>query len=177
MLSFLKNKKTRGGVVDTHSDGSVANSSSSVSGSANVPTSAFVGIKTSLLKRTASSSVRPQQTKLPLRKMNTSPSLFPPSASPRSPLLLLLPHQFGTQYASWSGRAPRADGKRVRRRARRYRSAVASVEIGCMSLWVGFGFVRIERESEAVRRRGVWALGFREDDDASCGGGCVQSEA
>ena len=54
--------------------------------------------------------------------------------------------------------------------------------MGCISLWVGLGFVRIESESEAVRRRGVCALGFREeeddddDDDEPCGGG-VHSEA
>lgn len=158
----------------------MANSSSSVSGSARVPTSAFAGINTSLLKRTASSSVRPQHTKLPLRKMNTSPSLFRPSPSPSLLPSLLSPRHFGTQYASCSGRAPRDGDKRVRRRVRRYRSAVASVEMGCISLCVGFGFVRIESESEAVRRRGVCALGFREEeedeDDEPCDGG-VHSEA
>jgi hypothetical protein len=56
---------------------------------------------------------------------------------------------------------------------RRYRSAVASVEMGCISLCVGLGLVRIESESDAVRRRGVWALGLKEDDDpCGDGGGC-----
>ena len=158
----------------------MANSSSSVSGSARVPTSAFAGINTSFLKRAASSSVRPQHTKLPLRKMNTSPSLIRPSPSLLVPSSLS-PRHFGTQYASCSGCAPRDGGKRVRRRVRRYRSAVASVEMGCISLCVGLGFLRIESESEAVRRRGVCALGFRDededdDDDGPCGGG-VHSEA
>jgi hypothetical protein len=143
----------------------VANSSSSVSGSARVPTSAFAGTNTSLLNRIASSSARPQHTKLPLLKMKTSPSLFP------SPPLVLL--HFGTQYASCSGRAPRASGRRVRSRVRRYRSAVARVEMGCISLCVGLGLVRIERESDAVRRRGVWALGLKEEtvDDSRGGAG------
>ena len=52
--------------------------------------------------------------------------------------------------------------------------------MGCISLCVCFGFVRIESESEAVRRRGVCALGFREEeedeDDEPCDGG-VHSEA
>ena len=131
----------------THSEGSVANSSSSVSGTASGPTSARAGVSTSLLNRIASSSERPQHTKLPLLKMNTSPSR-------PSPLL-----HWGTQYASCSGRA--VCGSRVRKRVRRYRSEVVSVDIGCISLRVGFGFARMERDSEAVRRSGVWALGLK----------------
>ena len=146
----------------------MANSSSSVSGSARGPTSALEGANTSLLNRFASSSARPQHTKLPLLKMNTSPSRRaappPPSASPSPPLL-----HFGTQYASCSGRA--LGGSRVRKRVRRYRSEVARVEIGCISLWVGLGFARIESESDAVRRSGVCALGFRDP----CGGGRVDA--
>jgi hypothetical protein len=147
---------------NTHSEGSVANSSSSVSGSASGPTSARAGVNTSLLNRIASSSARPQHTKLPLLKINTSPSRFT-SPPPSPPLQLLLLH-FGTQYASCSGRA--LGGSRVRRRVRRYRSEVATVEMGCILLWVGLGFARIGRESEAVRRSGVCALGFRDP----CGG-------
>ena len=143
---------------ETHSEGSVANSSSSVSGSARGPTSALAGPNTSFLKRLASSSARPQHTKLPLLKMNTSPS--------PAPLLHL-----GTQYASCSGRA--LGGSRVRRRVRRYRSEVARVEIGCISLWVGLGFARMESESDAVRRSGVCALGFRDP----CGGRADVSDA
>ena len=143
---------------NTHSEGSVANSSSSVSGSASGPTSARAGVNTSLLNRIASSSARPQHTKLPLLKINTSPSRFT-SPPPSPPLQLLLLH-FGTQYASCSGRA--LGGSRVRRRVRRYRSEVATVEMGCILLWVGLGFARIGRESEAVRRSGVCAFGFRD---------------
>jgi hypothetical protein len=36
--------------------------------------------------------------------------------------------------------------------------------MGCISLWVGLGLARIGRESDAVRRSGVWALGFRAVD-------------
>ena len=137
----------------------MANSSSSVSGSVRGPTSALAGVNTSLLNRFASSSPRPQHTKLPLLKMNTSPSrrAAPVSPSPSPPLPLL---HFGTQYASCSGRA--VDGSRVRRRVKRYRSDVARVDMGCISLCVGFGLARIERESDAVRRSGVWALGFKD---------------
>jgi hypothetical protein len=45
--------------------------------------------------------------------------------------------------------------------------------MGCISLWVGFGLARMERESNAVRRSDVWALGFK--DPPPCGG-IVDSE-
>jgi hypothetical protein len=155
-------EKGKGGNrCDTHSEGSVANSSSSVSGSARGPTSARAGVNTSLLNRIASSSVRPQHTKLPLPKINTSPSRLTSPPSPPSPPPPSAPPRllhFGTQYASCSGRA--LGGSRVRRRVRRYRSEVATVEMGCILLWVGLGFARIGRESEAVRRSGVCAFGF-----------------
>lgn len=36
------------------------------------------------------------------------------------------------------------------------------VDIGCISLCVGLGLARIGRESNAVRRSDVWALGFKD---------------
>jgi hypothetical protein len=41
------------------------------------------------------------------------------------------------------------------------------VDMGCISLWVGFGLARMESESNAVRRSDVWALGFK--DPCPCG--------
>jgi len=41
-----------------------------------------------------------------------------------------------------------------------YRSAVASVKMGCITPRVGVGFERIGNEAEADRRRGVVSLGF-----------------
>jgi hypothetical protein len=34
--------------------------------------------------------------------------------------------------------------------------------MGCISLWVGLGLARMESESDAVRRSGVWALGLKD---------------
>lgn len=103
----------------------------------------------------ASSSDRPQQTRLPFEKTKTSPS------RPGFPHLGI--HQASKRACDLGGKSGCERSLESKKR-----SAVARVKTVCISPLVGVGFVRIGIDCKAERLKVVVAVGFCFGGSSEC---------